>query len=107
MPRDEKQPGAEPFLVNRHIAPEDRVGFNKLFLVDLNKDLGEATNVADKHPDVVDKLLTLAENMRKDLGDFDRVGTNMRFLDRTDPRPMGPRKPKPRKQLKKTGQSKK
>ena len=52
--------------------------------------------------------MALAENMRKDLGDFDRVGKNMRFLDTADPRPTRPpvpgqRKPKPRKQLKKNG----
>lgn len=108
LPRDEKQPGTEPFLVNGHIAPKDRVGFKETFLVDLNKDLGETTNVAGKHPEVVEKLMALAENMRKDLGDFDRVGKNMRFLDPADPRPTrppvpGPRKPKPRKQLKKNG----
>ena len=102
LPRDEKQPGTEPFLVNRHIAPDDRVGFNKPFLVDLDKDLGETTNVASKHPEAVEKLMALAENMRKDLGDFDRVGKNMRFLDTADPRPTRPpvpgqRKPKPRK----------
>jgi arylsulfatase A-like enzyme len=108
LPRDEKQPGTEPFLVNGHIAPKDRVGFKETFLVDLNKDLGETTNVADKHPEVVEKLMALAENMRNDLGDFDRVGKNMRFLDPVDPRPSrppvpGPRKPKPRKPLKKNG----
>ena len=108
LPRDEKQPGTEPFLVNGHIAPKDRVGFKETFLVDLNKDLGETTNVADKHPEVVEKLMALAENMRNDLGDFDRVGKNMRFLDPTDQRPSrppvpGPRKPKSRKPLKKNG----
>jgi arylsulfatase A-like enzyme len=108
LPRDEKQPGTEPFLVNGHIAPDDRVGFNEPFLIDLKKDLGETTNVAGKHPEVVEKLMSLAGNMRKDLGDFDRVGTNMRFLDPADPRPTrppvpGPRKPKLRKQPRKNG----
>ncbi|MFP6887411.1 MAG: sulfatase, partial [Opitutales bacterium] len=90
LPRDAEQAGTEPFLINRHIAPVDRVGFKEPFLVDLDKDLGETTNVAEKHPEVVKRLLALVQGMRKDLGDFDRVGANMRFLDPVDPRPTRP-----------------
>jgi hypothetical protein len=32
--------------------------------------------------------------MRDDLGDFDRVGRNMRFFDLIDPRPTKPPMPK-------------
>src|SRR6516165_11186357 len=38
-------------------------------LFDLEKDAGEMTNVADKHPDVVKQLQALAEKARDDLGD--------------------------------------
>jgi arylsulfatase A-like enzyme len=105
LPRDSKQPGTEPFLVNRHIAPVDRVSFDKPFLVDLVKDLGETTNLAKEQPEVVQRLLDLAEGMRKDLGDFDQVGKNMRFFDPIDQRPTKPplppsRKPKPKKPTK-------
>ena len=31
--------------------------------------MGEKTNVADKHPDVVKRLEALAERMREELGD--------------------------------------
>ena len=96
LPRQAKQPGTAPFLVNRHIAPVDRVGFGKPFLVDLDKDLGETTNVAEQHPDVVKKLLGLAQNMRNDLGDFDRVGKNMRFFDIINQRPARPPVPQVR-----------
>ena len=75
---------------NRHIAPADRIIFDEPFLVDLEEDLGETTNVADQHPEVVEKLLMLAESMREDLGDYDRVGKNMRFFDLTGPRPKTP-----------------
>ncbi len=106
LPRQEKQPGTAPFLVNRHIAPMDRVGFEKPFLVDLGEDIGETTNVAEQHPQVVKKLLALAQDMRDDLGDFDQVGKNMRFFDVIGKRPsqppvpqvrdiQRPRKPKP------------
>jgi len=47
-------------------------------LHDLQSDIGETTNVADQHPDVVKRLLALAEKARKDLGDLDRPGTNQR-----------------------------
>jgi len=105
LPRDSKQSGTEPFLVNRHIAPVDRVSFDKPFLVDLVKDLGETTNLAKEQPEVVQRLLDLAEGMRKDLGDFDQVGKNMRFFDPIDQCPTKPplppsRKPKPKKPTK-------
>lgn len=96
--RRPKEPvGAAPFSRNTHIAPEDRVGFEQPFLVDLDKDLGETTNVASENPQVVERLLTLAESMRNDLGDFDRVGKNMRFFDSMDVRPQRPPVPAPRK----------
>jgi arylsulfatase len=38
----------------------------------------------------VKQLLALAESMREDLGDHDRVGKNMRFFDPINPRPAKP-----------------
>nr|WP_235034115.1 sulfatase [Roseiconus lacunae] len=94
----EKEPiGAAPFGRNTHIAPKDRIGFEEPFLVDLENDLGETTNLAAENPQVVDRLLGLAETMRKDLGDYDRVGNNMRFFDPLDVRPTTPPVPAPRK----------
>jgi len=103
--RDKEPVGAAPFSVNRHIAPADRVGFDAPFLVDLDKDIGETTNVAAQHPEIVKRLLGLAEAMRDDPGDYDRVGKNMRFFDPIDPRPTKPPVPRPRKRKarKKTG----
>ena len=51
-----------------------------LSLFDLEQDIGETTNVADRHPDVVRQLLEYAERAREDLGDSltDRVGKNVR-----------------------------
>jgi arylsulfatase A-like enzyme len=40
-----------------------------LALYDLEHDAGETTNVADKHPDVVEQLKKLAEAAREDMGD--------------------------------------
>ena len=49
-----------------------------LSLFDLEADIGETTNVADKHPEVVRRLSELGEQMRQDLGDNNRRGTGMR-----------------------------
>lgn len=40
-----------------------------LALYDLGNDIGEQRNVADRHPDVVERLQRLADVMRRDLGD--------------------------------------
>ncbi|MCP4778024.1 MAG: hypothetical protein GY880_27705, partial [Planctomycetaceae bacterium] len=58
--------------------------------VDLEADPGETRRVAAEHPGVVKKLLALAEDMRADLGDHDRVGKNMRFFDPLEKRPEKP-----------------
>jgi len=59
----------------------------KLLLFDLEKDLSETTDVAAANPDVVSKLLNLAERARADIGDFNRVGKGARFFDSTPKRP--------------------
>ena len=97
LPREAEPIGVAPFSKNTHIAAADRIGFDEPFLVDLTSDIGEATNVAGQHPDVVKRLLALAEGMREDLGDYDRVGKNMRFFDLTGKRPQKPPVPAVRK----------
>ncbi len=47
-------------------------------LYDLQTDVGEENNVADRHPDIVARLTALAEKAREDLGDLDRPGKNQR-----------------------------
>jgi arylsulfatase A-like enzyme len=52
-----------------------------LSLFDLELDMGETTNVAGQHPEVVKRLMTLAERAREDLGDSltNREGKNVRL----------------------------
>ena len=90
LPREAEPIGAAPFSRNTHIALADRIGFEQPFLIDLESDSGETTNVADQNPTVTKRLLALAEAIREDLGDYDRVGKNMRFFDVTDQRPTTP-----------------
>ncbi|MDQ3252375.1 MAG: sulfatase [Acidobacteriota bacterium] len=49
-------------------------------LYDLENDVGETTNVADKHPRVVERLEALAERAREDMGDrlTERAGRGVR-----------------------------
>ena len=49
-----------------------------LALYDLRDDIAEKNNVADKHPEIVKRLLALAEKAREDLGDLDREGLHQR-----------------------------
>jgi len=47
-------------------------------LYDLEADIGEQNNLAEEHPDVVERLSALAEACREDLGDGKRPGKNCR-----------------------------
>mgnify|MGYP001418051141 CR=1 FL=1 len=49
-------------------------------LYDLGRDLGETTDVADSHPEVVAKMLRLAQRAREDMGDAltQTAGKNLR-----------------------------
>jgi arylsulfatase len=56
-------------------------------LFDLKNDIGETTNVADKHPEIVKRLMHAIENARLELGDCDRIGKGARFYDPQPKRP--------------------
>ena len=49
-----------------------------LQLYDLEADIGEKNDIADGHPQVVQRLLALAEKARRDLGDVGRKGAGQR-----------------------------
>ncbi|MDO6737630.1 sulfatase [Wenyingzhuangia sp. 2_MG-2023] len=48
-------------------------------LFNLEKDMGELTDISHKHPEIVKELLVEAERIRKELGDVDIVGTDQRI----------------------------
>ena len=50
----------------------------ELALYDLQNDIGEKTNLANEHPEVVARLLKYAEKACEDLGDDGREGTGQR-----------------------------
>ena len=58
-------------------------------LFDLDKDVGESTDVSSDHPEVVKRLLALAEKARTELGDVGRHGKGQRkagFVEKASPR---------------------
>ena len=65
-------------------AKYDQLKIEKAELYEMKYDIGEATNVADKHPDVVKELESLAEKARADLGDSltKRMGAGVREVGR-------------------------
>ena len=65
-------------------AVASRDGYGNLVkpeLFNLENDIAEKRNVADKHPEIVKKLLALAEGARQELGDWNRKGSDQRPVD--------------------------
>jgi arylsulfatase len=53
-------------------------GETGLELYDLENDIGEKHDVAEKHPDVVERLMALGERARRELGDKELIGEEVR-----------------------------
>ncbi len=56
-------------------------------LFDLKADIGECSNVAGQHPEVVNRLMRQIDKVRTELGDCDRIGSAARFFDEIEKRP--------------------
>ena len=54
---------------------QSRIG---LSLFDLDIDIGETTDVKEKHPEILAKMQQLGEAMREELGDNKRQGKGQR-----------------------------
>ncbi len=59
----------------------------KTQLYDLEADIEEKQDLADKHPDIVTRLSRHVEKAREELGDYDCVGRGARFFDEGPARP--------------------
>lgn len=81
VPRPARAPWLGSFAPNKHIAAADDIGMSEPLLFDLDRDVGETTNVAAEHPEIVSRLLDLAETARRDIGDYNRIGEHQRFFD--------------------------
>ncbi|HUT12696.1 MAG TPA: sulfatase [Thermoguttaceae bacterium] len=85
LPRAAQPPWAPRW--GGHIKKEDVIAIPKPMLFDLQADIGESRDVADKNPDVVRRLLALAEQASNDIGDYDRIGKGARFHGPAPKRP--------------------
>lgn len=56
----------------------DPEGKTPMRLYDLTNDIHEDHDLSEEHPDVVERLLKLAQDMRQDIGDLDKAGINQR-----------------------------
>ena len=70
-----------------HVPLKNKIGIGvprscPVMLHDLEDDIGETRNLADQHPEVVKRLMELAEKAREDLGDLGRPGKNQRPIGR-------------------------
>lgn len=76
-------------LANKFVRLDDRSGVNApMELFNLVTDVAETRDVSAEHPDVVTRLIAMAEHMRADLGDHQRQGIHQRpagWMD--DPKP--------------------
>ena len=60
--------------------PEELSLFRKPLLFDLDSDPAETTDLAHKHPQVVDQLLALAEKVRAELGSWEQEGSEQKDI---------------------------
>ena len=61
-----------------HIPKADRPYIEELTLYNLNEDIGETTNIAEKNPEKVQELLLHLDYIKQDLGHQDQPGKNAR-----------------------------
>ena len=62
-------------------------GVDDYELYDLDADISESHNVAAEHPEVLERMKQLVEEIRNDLGDYDKIGEGARFFDDGPKRP--------------------
>lgn len=79
IPRQHDAPGQPNW--SRHVAPGDSEPITEPLLYHLERDIGERHNVAGKHPDVVRRLMDLADQAKLDLGNLDQMGAGARVFD--------------------------
>ena len=91
LPRPENPQWLGGFARNRHIHPRDDGEISQPLLFDLSSDPAETKDVAAANPGVVSQLREIVAQARDDIGDYDRVGSGVRFFDPQPHRPSRPR----------------
>jgi len=92
LPRPKDPEWVAPLTPSTHLDPEDAIAVQKPLLYDLYTDYRERYDVADEQPAVVAELLSFAEEVRADMGDYNRLGRNTRLFDPFEERPTAPQR---------------
>lgn len=82
-------PASAPYLPAwaKFIKKQDAIDIKEPMLFDLINDVSETKDVSKEHPEIVGRLLKLAEKGRDDIGDYDRIGKGARFFSNYPKRP--------------------
>ncbi|WP_037246515.1 sulfatase family protein [Rhodopirellula baltica] len=75
----------QPFWSKKPDKTKGFVTLNEMRLFNLDRDLGEKINVADRHPEIVARLKEQAELIRTELGDVQTIGTDQRKINLVAP----------------------
>ncbi|MDP0491595.1 MAG: sulfatase [Verrucomicrobiota bacterium JB023] len=78
LPHSDLDKTKEGTLWQNHVPKADRPYITEPTLYNLAEDIGETTNAADEHPDVVNRLMKQLEFAQKDIGSHDVIGENSR-----------------------------
>ena len=78
LPHTELDKTKEGEIWQSHVPEKDRQYVTEITLYNLKVDIGETTNVADKHPEIAEKLMKLLEFAKKDIGYHSVIGENSR-----------------------------
>lgn len=91
LPRPFDPEWLRPIRPSQHVSAADAGPLERPLLFDIEADFGERRDRSGDHPEIVRRLLGIAEEARAELGDQDRTGAGVRFFDPQAARPAAPR----------------
>jgi len=78
LPHSELDRTKEGTAWQTHVPINDRPYIEEVTLYNLKEDIGETTNVAKDHPEIVEELMKHIDFAKQDIGYHDKIGTNSR-----------------------------
>ncbi len=78
LPRPSRPEWLKHLVTTDHINPIDRPEIETPQLYNLRYDIGESEDWSNMYPDIVERLLKLAEEARNEVGDYNVIGSGQR-----------------------------